>query len=120
MTNEKPLNPLEMLTYVLSLQIKDHQVVYVGTGLPMVAAILAKKTHAPNITMVYESGGLNPIAGDMPWSVGDPFTWRKAPVIQEMPYSFAQCCNGYVDIAFLGFALICLAISIRTLSETAI
>jgi len=106
MTNEKPVNPLEMLAYVLSLQIKDHQIVYVGTGLPMVAAILAKKTHAPNITMVYESGGQNPIPGDMPWSVGDPFTWRKAPVIQEMPNSFAQCYNGYVDIAFLGFAQI--------------
>ena len=104
MTNDKPLNPLEMLAYILSLQIRDHQVVYVGTGLPMVAAILAKKTHAPHITMVYESGGLNPIPGDMPWSVGCPFTWRKAALIQEMAYSFAQVYNGFVDIAFLGFA----------------
>lgn len=104
MSNEKPMNPLEMLAYVLALQIQNHQVVYVGTGLPMVAAILAKKTHAPDITMVYESGGQNPIEGDMPWSVGDPFTWRKSPVIQEMAYSFAQAYNGYVDIGFLGFA----------------
>ncbi|MDD5712734.1 MAG: hypothetical protein PHY31_08260 [Smithellaceae bacterium] len=104
MENQKPMNPLEMLAYVLSLQIEDHQVVYVGTGLPMVSAILAQKTHAPNITMVYESGGQNPIRGDMPWSVGDPFTWRKSPQIQEMAYSFAQVYNGYVDIAFLGFA----------------
>ncbi len=104
MNNEKPINPLEMLAYVLSMQIKDHQIVYVGTGLPMVAAILAKKTHAPHITMVYESGGQNPIEGDMPWSVGDPFTWRKSPLIQEMAYSFAQAYNGYVDIGFLGFA----------------
>ncbi|PKN34854.1 MAG: 3-oxoacid CoA-transferase [Deltaproteobacteria bacterium HGW-Deltaproteobacteria-19] len=100
----KPANPLEMIAYVLSLQIRDHQVVYVGTGLPMVAAILARKTHAPHITMVYESGGQDPIPGDMPWSVGDPFTWRKSALIQEMAYSFAQAYNGYVDIAFLGFA----------------
>jgi glutaconate CoA-transferase subunit B len=106
MSKEKPINPLEMLAYVLAQQIRDHQVVYVGTGLPMVAAILAKKTHAPNITMVYESGGQNPIEGDMPWSVGDPFTWRKSPLIQEMAYSFAQAYNGYVDIGFLGFAQI--------------
>ena len=104
MSNEKPINPLEMLAYVLAMQIKDYQIVYVGTGLPMVAAILAKKTHAPHITMVYESGGQNPIEGDMPWSVGDPFTWRKSPLIQEMAYSFAQAYNGYVDIGFLGFA----------------
>lgn len=106
MTAMKPANPLEMVAFVLSQQIKDHQIVYVGTGLPMVAAILARKTHAPNITLVYESGGQNPIAGDMPWSVGDPFTWRKSPIIQEMSYSFAQAGNGYVDIGFLGFAQI--------------
>ncbi len=106
MNTQKPANPLEMVAYVLSQQIKDHQIVYVGTGLPMVAAILARMTHAPNITLVYESGGQNPIGGDMPWSVGDPFTWRKSPIIQEMVYSFAQSYNGYVDIAFLGFAQI--------------
>ncbi|MBW2559417.1 MAG: 3-oxoacid CoA-transferase [Deltaproteobacteria bacterium] len=64
----------------------------------------AHRTHAPHITMVYESGGQDPIAGAMPWSVGDPFTWRKAAVIQEMAYSFGQAAGGYVDIAFLGFA----------------
>jgi len=106
MKNDTPANPLEMLAYFISLQIEDYKVVYVGTGLPMVAAILAHKTHAPNITMVYESGGQDPIEGDMPWSVGDPFTWRKAAVIQEMAYSFGQAANGYVDIAFLGFAQI--------------
>jgi acyl CoA:acetate/3-ketoacid CoA transferase beta subunit len=104
MTTQKPVNPLEMVAFVLSQQIKDHQIVYVGTGLPMVSAILARMTHAPNITLVYESGGQNPMPGDMPWSVGDPFTWRKSPIIQEMAYSFAQAYNGYVDIAFLGFA----------------
>ena len=99
-----PANPLEMLAYILTKQIRDHKVVYVGTGLPMVAGILAKKTHAPNITMVYESGGQDPIMGDLPWSVGCPFTWRKSPTLMEMSYSFAQCSNGYIDMAFLGFA----------------
>ncbi len=106
MSNQKPMNPLEMLAYVIALQIKDHEIVYVGTGLPMVAAILAQKTHAPHITMVYESGAQDPMEGDMPWSVGGPFTWRKSPQIMEMSYSFGQCSNGYVDIGFLGFAQI--------------
>lgn len=106
MTEIKPANPLEMVAYSLSMQIEDHQVVYVGTGLPMVAAILARKTHAPNITLVYESGAQDPIEGGMPWSVGGPFTWRKSPMILEMAYSFGQVYNGYVDIGFLGFAQI--------------
>lgn len=106
MTEQKPANPLEMIAYVLAQQIKDHEIVYIGTGLPMVAAILAKKTHAPNITLVYESGAQNPMEGDMPWSVGGPFTWRKSPMILEMSYSFGQAANGYVDKGFLGYAQI--------------
>ena len=98
-----PANPLETLAYIIAQQIHDHSVVYIGTGIPMVAGILAKKTHAPNITIVYESGGQDPIEGDMPWSVGCPFTWRKSPTIMEMSYSFAQCYNGYVDMGFLRF-----------------
>lgn len=101
-----PANPLEMLAYVISKQIKDHMVVYVGTGLPMVGAHLAAKTHAPNITLVFESGAQDPLPGDMPWSVCDAFTWRKSPMIMEMAYSFGQVYNGYVDIAFLGGAQI--------------
>jgi len=104
MNSDTPANPLEMLAYMISQQIENDSVVYVGTGLPMVAAILARKTHAPNITMVYESGGQDPILGDMPWSVGCPLTWRKSAVLMEMAYSFGQSFNGYVDMAFLGFA----------------
>lgn len=106
MTENRPANPLEMIAYVLSQQIEDGEVVYIGTGLPMVAGILAKKTHAPNITLVYESGAQNPIQGEMPWSVGGPATWRKSPMILEMSYSFGQLYNGYVDKAFLGYAQI--------------
>jgi len=106
MTDQRPANPLEMIAYVLAQQIVDGEVVYIGTGLPMVAGILAKKTHAPNITMVYESGAQNPLPGAMPWSVGGPATWRKSPMILEMSYSFGQLYNGYVDKAFLGYAQI--------------
>ena len=42
-----PANPFEQLAYNVSLQIQDGMIVYVGTGLPMVGAILAKYTHAP-------------------------------------------------------------------------
>lgn len=42
-----PANPLENLAYIISQQIEDHSIVYIGTGIPMVAGILAKKTHAP-------------------------------------------------------------------------
>ncbi len=106
MSEDRPMNPLEMLAFILSKQIEDHEVIYIGTGLPMVAAILAKKTHAPNITFVYESGGQDPEPFDMPWSVGGPMTWRKSPIIMEMAYSFGQAASGMIDKGFLGFAQI--------------
>lgn len=106
MSKVAPPNPLEMLAYNIAKMIEDDQIVYVGTGLPMVGAILAKKTHAPNITLVYESGGQDPLEGQMPWSVGCPFTYRKSPAILEMAVSFGQCAIGYVDIAFQGGAQI--------------
>lgn len=106
MSTVAPANPLEMLAYNISLAIHDGQIVYVGTGLPMVGAMLAKKTHAKNITMVYESGGQDPLEGDMPWSVGCPFTFRKSPMSMEMANSFGQSALGYVDIAFQGGAQI--------------
>lgn len=106
MSEVAPANPLEMVAYNLSRQIEDNQVVYIGTGIPMVGALLARKTHAPNITMVFESGGQDPLEGDMPWSVGCPFTFRKSPMTMEMSASFGQCSVGYVDIAFQGGAQI--------------
>ena len=107
MSNIAPANPLEMLAYNLALLIEDGQIVYVGTGLPMVGAMLAHRTHAKNITMVFESGGQDPQEGhDMPWSVGCPFTYRKSPMSLEMSVSFGQCALSYVDIAFQGGAQI--------------
>lgn len=101
-----PANPFEQLAFNLASLIEDGMVVYVGTGLPMVGAILAKKTHAPNITMVYESGGQDPWEGPMPWSVGGAATFRRAALSLEMPHSFAMAANGYVDICFQGAAQI--------------
>ena len=52
MSSDKPMNPLEMLAYIIAQQIHDHEVVYIGTGIPMVAAILAKK-HTRRILHLY-------------------------------------------------------------------
>jgi len=101
-----PANPFEQLAYNLSLQIQDGMIVYVGTGLPMVGAILALKTHAPHCTLVYESGGQDPLTGPMPWSVGGGATYRRSPMLAEMPQSLAMAAIGYVDIAFQGAAQI--------------
>lgn len=101
------LNPLEFLAFCLSRAIHDHEVVYAGTGLPLVGALLAKATHAPNITLVFESGAQDPVfVGRMPWSVGCPWTYHLAPLTLDMPTSFGQVAAGYIDICFVGGAQI--------------
>ncbi|MGE5422315.1 MAG: CoA-transferase subunit beta [Ignavibacteriales bacterium] len=102
-----PANPLEFLAFCLSRTIEDHEVVYVGTGLPLVGSLLAKATHAPNATLVFESGSQDPVfGGRMPWSVGCPWTYHFAPMILDMATSFGQAAAGYVDLGFLGGAQI--------------
>ncbi|MHA1855290.1 MAG: CoA-transferase subunit beta, partial [Promethearchaeota archaeon] len=36
--------------------LKDNKSVFVGTGLPMIAAMFAQKTHAPNLLLIFEAG----------------------------------------------------------------
>lgn len=98
-------NPLEMLAVCLSHCISDNEAVYVGTGLPLVGGLLAKATHAPNSTLVFESGAQDPVFRQkMPWSVSCPWTYYKSPLILDMAASFGQCAAGYVDVGFLGGA----------------
>lgn len=61
----------EMQAYTIARMIKKDQVVIVGTGLPLVGAIMAKKVFQPSCTLVVESGlmDFNPI--ETPRSVSD-------------------------------------------------
>ena len=46
----------EMMVVAAARQLRDGQVVFVGVGLPLLAAILAKRTHAPRVFLLCESG----------------------------------------------------------------
>lgn len=61
----------EMQAYTIARMIQTNQVIIVGTGLPLVGAILAKKVFQPSCTLIVESGlmDFNPI--EMPRSVSD-------------------------------------------------
>ncbi|HWQ74821.1 MAG TPA: CoA-transferase [Syntrophomonas sp.] len=100
-------NPLEFLAFCISRTINDHEVVYAGTGLPLVGALLAKATHAPHITLVFESGSQDPVfTMRMPWSVSCPWTYHLAPLTLDMATSFGQVAAGYIDLSFMGGAQI--------------
>ena len=60
-----------LLACVASRLLENDRSVFVGTGLPMIAALLAQKSHAPRLLIVFEAGGVGPRVPVLPISVGD-------------------------------------------------
>jgi len=80
--------------------------VAVGTGAPCAAAMLAQKTNAPDLVIIFEAGGVAPLLPAMPISVGDSRTFYRAVMAAGMVDAMITCARGQVDYAFLGGAQI--------------
>jgi glutaconate CoA-transferase subunit B len=99
-------NVMEMMICVAARELEDGATAGVGTGAPCAAAMLAQKTNAPNLVIMFEAGGVNPILPEMPISVGDSRTFYKAVMATGMCDIMETCCRGFVDYTFLGGAQI--------------
>jgi len=99
-------NLAELLTCVASRLLKDNQSIFVGTGLPMIATMLAQRTHAPHILIIFEAGGIGPRVPVLPISVGDSRTFYQAVAATSMHDVMAAAQAGYIDYGFLGAAAI--------------
>jgi acyl CoA:acetate/3-ketoacid CoA transferase beta subunit len=98
--------PTELLAYVAAGLLEDGQSVFVGTGLPMIAAMLAQRTHAPNLLIIFEAGGIGPQVPVLPISVGDSRTFYRAVAASSMHDVMSASQAGYLDYGFLGAAQI--------------
>jgi acyl CoA:acetate/3-ketoacid CoA transferase beta subunit len=96
----------ELLACVGSHILEDKKAVFVGTGLPMIAAMLAQKTHAPNLLIIFEAGGIGPVIPALPISVGDSRTFHKAISASSMHDAMSMGQAGLVEYGFLGAAQI--------------
>jgi glutaconate CoA-transferase, subunit B len=103
---DRAYSAMELMVTVASRLLEDGAVVGVGTGAPCAAAMLAQKTHAPRLFIVFEAGGLAPLLPSMPISVGDSRTYFSALMATSMVDVFEACQRGLVDYAFLGGAQI--------------
>jgi glutaconate CoA-transferase, subunit B len=99
-------NQLELLVCVGSRIIEDNSTVFVGTGVPMAAVMLAQKTHCPNVIAIFEAGAVAPQMPGLPISVGDSRTSHKALIASTMNDVMEACQRGMVDYTFLGGAQI--------------
>lgn len=96
----------EVMTIATSKYIGDGDTVFIGTGLPMVAAYLAKATHAPNCALLFESGVLDPQPKSIAKAVGDPRLVSTARRVSGMLDSLLMLHGGRVDLGVLGAAQI--------------
>lgn len=87
--------------------LKDGDVVFVGVGQPNLACNLAKRTHAPNLVMIYEAGVIGAEPARLPLSIGDPTLVSGALSVVSMYDIFALYLQrGNVDVGFMGGAQI--------------
>jgi acyl CoA:acetate/3-ketoacid CoA transferase beta subunit len=98
--------PTELLAYIAASTLEDGKSVFVGTGLPMIAAMLAQRTFAPNLLIIFEAGGIGPKPPVLPISVGDSRTFYRAVCASSMHDVMSQAQSGYIDYGFLGAAMI--------------
>src|ERR1041385_2471917 len=97
----------EMMTVAAARVLRDGAVCCVGIGLPRTAANLARRTHAPNLVLVYESGTLGAKPGTLPLSIGDGVLADTADAVVSVPEVFNYWLQpGRVHIGFLGAAQI--------------
>ena len=87
--------------------LQDGDTVFVGVGQPNLACNLAKRTHAPNLVMIYEAGVIGAEPARLPLSIGDPTLVSGALSVVSMYDIFTLYLQrGNVDVGFLGGAQI--------------
>ncbi len=98
-------SPSEMMTIAASRPLKGSDVCFVGIGAPSAACNVARLTHAPDITLIYESGTLGTAPDILPLSIGDGELCETALTTVSVPEMFRYWLQGgHVSIGFLGAA----------------
>ncbi|HEX9336449.1 MAG TPA: CoA-transferase, partial [Pseudonocardiaceae bacterium] len=94
-----------MMTIAAARTLRDGMVCFVGIGLPSTAANLARRTHAPGLVLIYESGTIGAKPGHLPLSIGDGVLAETADSVVSVPEVFNYWLQpGRVDVGFLGAA----------------
>jgi glutaconate CoA-transferase subunit B len=99
--------PTEMMTVAASRALRSDDVCFVGIGMPSAACNLARLTHAPDITLIYESGTIGTRPSILPLSIGDGELCDTALCTVSVPEMFRYWLQGgRITVGFLGGAQI--------------
>lgn len=98
-------SPAEMMVVKAAEQLEDGAVTFVGVGLPVLAANLAGKTHAPRLISAYEGGFLRGTPSpSVAFAIDDPVLATGADMTGDMHATMSMMYRGEVEYAFLGGA----------------
>jgi glutaconate CoA-transferase, subunit B len=96
----------ELMAVIVSRQVKDRDRVFIGIGVPMLGAVLATRTHAPNAIIAFEGGYVGGKPVGALWAVGDSGAAHQCTYATTMYWVFSDIQRGYFDVAVLGGAQI--------------
>lgn len=98
---------MELMAVAAAREIKDKEIVFAGTGLPMLGSMLAQRIHAPNCVIIFEAGTVDSQLVHLPMSVGDARAMRFASTASGLFEVFTTVLQaGHVDVGFLSGAQI--------------
>ncbi|RKO67420.1 CoA-transferase [Desulfofundulus salinus] len=94
----------ELLVAAAARELRDGDVVFVGVGVPLLGALVAKLTHAPNLIMAMESGSVGPMPYRIVLGIGDNACVENAICTTSLWRLFADQQRGYFDVGMVGGA----------------
>jgi glutaconate CoA-transferase, subunit B len=103
----KTISLVERMTIAAARLLRDQDVCFVGIGAPSAACNLARLTHAPKITLIYESGTIGTAPSRLPLSIGDGELHDTALTTVSVPEMFRYWLQGgRITVGFLAAAQI--------------
>jgi glutaconate CoA-transferase, subunit B len=107
-TNAATYTGSELLAVMSARLLRDGQVVFAGVGIPLLAATLAQRLHAPGLTILFEGGTIGAFVepGKLPPSTNEQRCTRRANMVLGSTDVLLLLQRGYVDVGFMGGAQI--------------
>jgi len=97
--------PQELMVAAAAREIKDGEVVFVGMRLPLIAFVVAKRTHAPTAVGYFECGIVRETPSpELLYTMADPPNVVGAAWATQLPYLMGLMASGWVDVGFIGGA----------------
>ena len=108
MTESPACTTSELLAVMSARLLQDGQCVFAGVGIPLLAATLAQRLHAPGLTTLFEGGVIGPIIvpGELPPTTNEQRCTRHANMLLGITDVLLLLQRGYVDVGFMGGAQI--------------